>query len=122
MLPTAAIPKPRPHFPLRTALKLNQPRPSLSLITNFEKPIPLRMRFQAPQLGALGVTFTTFRALQFVSLVAIIGLTANFISEIVSARRDAPDVLVGTLVVVSPLSYLQKYQPAIQTSPLTNTH
>ncbi|KAK8034685.1 hypothetical protein PG993_009680 [Apiospora rasikravindrae] len=59
------------------------------------------MRFQAPQLGALGVTFTAFRGLQLVSLVAIIGLTANFISEIVSARRDAPDVLVGTLVVSS---------------------
>ncbi|KAK7953699.1 hypothetical protein PG996_014591 [Apiospora saccharicola] len=59
------------------------------------------MRFQAPQLGALGVAFTAFRGLQFVSLVAIIGLTANFISEIVSARRDAPDVLVGTLIVSS---------------------
>ncbi|KAK8065998.1 hypothetical protein PG997_012745 [Apiospora hydei] len=57
------------------------------------------MRFQAPQLGALGVTFTAFRGLQLVSLVAVVGLTANFISEIVSARRDAPDVLVGTLVV-----------------------
>ncbi|KAK8003062.1 hypothetical protein PG989_002781 [Apiospora arundinis] len=54
-----------------------------------------------PQLGALGVTFTAFRGFQFVSLIAIIGLVANFISEIVSARRDAPDVLIGTLVVSS---------------------
>ncbi|XXH06169.1 Epsin-3, clathrin recruitment and traffic between the Golgi and endosome [Hypoxylon texense] len=59
------------------------------------------MRFQAPQLGALGVTFTAFRAMQFVSLVAIIGITANFINEIVTSQRDAPDVLVGTLAVAS---------------------
>ncbi len=58
------------------------------------------MRFQTPQLGALGVTFTAFRAMQFVSLVAIIGLAANFINEIVSSQLDAPDVLVGTIVVV----------------------
>ncbi|KAI2604634.1 hypothetical protein GGR54DRAFT_454275 [Hypoxylon sp. NC1633] len=59
------------------------------------------MRFQAPQLGALGVAFTTFRAMQFVSLVAIVGMVANFINEIVSSQRDAPDVLVGTLAVAS---------------------
>ncbi|KAI0137765.1 hypothetical protein F4776DRAFT_108497 [Hypoxylon sp. NC0597] len=59
------------------------------------------MRFQAPQLGALGVTFTAFRTMQFVSLVAIIGIAANFINEIVTSQRDAPDVLVGTLAVAS---------------------
>lgn len=58
------------------------------------------MRFQAPQLGALGVTFTALRAGQLISLFTIIGLVANFINEIVSAQRDAPDVLIGTLVVV----------------------
>ncbi|KAI0127080.1 hypothetical protein BJ170DRAFT_428738 [Xylariales sp. AK1849] len=64
----------------------------------------LEMRFQAPQLGALGVTFTALRAMQFVSLIAIIGLTANFINEIVTAQRDAPDVLIGTLTVASTAS------------------
>ncbi|KAI1076240.1 hypothetical protein F5B20DRAFT_338313 [Whalleya microplaca] len=59
------------------------------------------MRFQAPQLGALGVTFTALRAMEFVSLVAILGLTANFLNEIVTAQREAPDVLIGTLVVAS---------------------
>ena len=58
------------------------------------------MRFQAPQLGALGVTFTAFRAMQFVSLVAIVGMTSNFINDIVTSNRDMPDVLVGTLSVV----------------------
>ncbi|KAI1843611.1 hypothetical protein JX265_007397 [Neoarthrinium moseri] len=62
------------------------------------------MRFQAPQLGALGVTFTALRAAQFLSLVAIIGLTANFINEIVTAQRDAPGVLIGTLTVASTAS------------------
>ncbi|KAI0170006.1 hypothetical protein GGR52DRAFT_491670 [Hypoxylon sp. FL1284] len=59
------------------------------------------MRFQAPQQGALGVTFTAFRAMQLVSLIVIIGITANFINEVVTSERDAPDVLVGTLVVGS---------------------
>ncbi|KAF3069717.1 hypothetical protein GL218_07831 [Daldinia childiae] len=59
------------------------------------------MRFQAPQLGALGVTFIAFRAMQFASLIAIIGITANFINEIVTLERDVPDVLVGTLAVAS---------------------
>ncbi|KAH9894665.1 hypothetical protein F4778DRAFT_784092 [Xylariomycetidae sp. FL2044] len=63
--------------------------------------IPLKMRFQAPQLGALGVTFTAFRAMQFVSLIAIVGLTANFINEFVTTQREVPDVLVGTLSVAS---------------------
>ncbi|KAI0799151.1 hypothetical protein GGR55DRAFT_518388 [Xylaria sp. FL0064] len=59
------------------------------------------MRFQSPQLGALGVTFTSLRALQFASLVAVVGLTANFINEFASSQRDVPDVLVGTVTVTS---------------------
>ncbi|KAI1327083.1 hypothetical protein F5Y16DRAFT_202517 [Xylariaceae sp. FL0255] len=59
------------------------------------------MRFQAPQLGALGVTFTALRGAQFVSLVGIIGLTANFISQFASSNRDVPEVLVGTVTVAS---------------------
>ncbi|OTB02659.1 hypothetical protein M426DRAFT_192399 [Hypoxylon sp. CI-4A] len=59
------------------------------------------MRFQAPQRGALDVTFIAFRAMEFASLIAIIGITANFISEIVSTQRDVPDVLVGTLATAS---------------------
>ncbi|KAI3334098.1 hypothetical protein F4824DRAFT_225001 [Ustulina deusta] len=59
------------------------------------------MRFQSPQLGALGVTFTSLRALQFLSLVTVVGLTANFINEFASSQRDVPDVLVGTITVTS---------------------
>ncbi|KAI0203540.1 hypothetical protein F4808DRAFT_457813 [Astrocystis sublimbata] len=59
------------------------------------------MRFQSPQLGALGVTFTALRALQFLSLVTVVGLTANFINEFASSQRQVPDVLVGTVTVTS---------------------
>ncbi|KAJ2985379.1 hypothetical protein NUW58_g5565 [Xylaria curta] len=59
------------------------------------------MRFQSPQLGALGVTFTAFRALQLLSLVTVVGLTANFINEFASSQREVPDVLVGTITVTS---------------------
>ncbi|GAO19011.1 uncharacterized protein UV8b_01158 [Ustilaginoidea virens] len=52
-----------------------------------------------PALGALGVTFTVMRALQAVALVTIIGLTSNFISEMVNASYVPPSPLVGTLVV-----------------------
>ncbi|KAK3898848.1 hypothetical protein C8A05DRAFT_46937 [Staphylotrichum tortipilum] len=57
------------------------------------------MRFQAPQLGALGVTFTIMRACQLASLIAIIGLCANFISEIATAEHNPPSELIGTLTV-----------------------
>ncbi|GKT97007.1 hypothetical protein Ct61P_14857 [Colletotrichum tofieldiae] len=54
----------------------------------------------APQLGALGHTFTAMRAMQFASLIAIIGMVSNFISEINGADALSPPVLIGTLVIV----------------------
>ncbi|KAI9753431.1 MAG: hypothetical protein M1815_006224 [Lichina confinis] len=59
-----------------------------------------------PNHGALGLSFTVVRALEFVSLVSIIGITANFISEIVGANAVPPSVLVGTLSVVCPDLFL----------------
>ncbi|KAI1809780.1 hypothetical protein GGS20DRAFT_580418 [Poronia punctata] len=59
------------------------------------------MRFQSPQLGALGVTFTALRAIQFLALVSVVGLTANFVNEFASSEREVPDVLVGTIAVTS---------------------
>ncbi|KAI9899091.1 hypothetical protein N3K66_005552 [Trichothecium roseum] len=52
-----------------------------------------------PAHGALGLTFTAMRAMQAVSLIAIIGLSGNFVSETVNAGYVAPSPLVGTLVV-----------------------
>jgi len=54
---------------------------------------------RGPNYGALGMAFTVVRALQAVSLIAIIGMTANFISEMVSSSTAPPSVLVGTLSV-----------------------
>lgn len=52
------------------------------------------------QFGALGATFKICRVLQAVSLIAVIGMTANFVAEIVKANAVAPPVLIGTLSVV----------------------
>lgn len=54
-----------------------------------------------PALGALGMTFTVMRFMQLISLITIIGISSNFISEVIAADYAAPSALVGTLVVVS---------------------
>jgi len=53
-----------------------------------------------PDHGVLGATFKATRALQVASLLAIIGITANFISEMVSAGATPPSVLVAILSIV----------------------
>ncbi|KDN68235.1 hypothetical protein CSUB01_09246 [Colletotrichum sublineola] len=100
--PPACIPFPPRRFPVRTALRLDNPRPKLTLVT----PASLARDFRrartmgsAPRLGALGHTFTAMRAMQFVSLVAVVGMVADFISEINGADAISPPVLVGTLVI-----------------------
>lgn len=55
----------------------------------------------APDFGALGATFKICRVLQAVSLIAVIGMTANFVAEIVSTKTAPPAVLIGTLSVSS---------------------
>ncbi|EAW10964.1 uncharacterized protein ACLA_066000 [Aspergillus clavatus NRRL 1] len=49
--------------------------------------------------GALGATFQIARIVQACSLIAIIGLTANFISEIVSRKATPPSAFIGTIAV-----------------------
>ncbi|KAI1907638.1 hypothetical protein LOZ53_001491 [Ophidiomyces ophidiicola] len=51
------------------------------------------------QYGAIGLTFKIVRILQAVCLIAIIGMTSNFISQMVSNNTNPPEVLVGTLSV-----------------------
>ncbi|RVX65892.1 hypothetical protein B0A52_10256 [Exophiala mesophila] len=53
-----------------------------------------------PDHGVLGITFKAARALEAASMIAIIGITANFISEMVSAGATPPPVLIGTLSIV----------------------
>lgn len=55
----------------------------------------------AGQDGALGATFKIVRMLQIISLLACIGMAANFISEMVTADDTPSKELVGTLSVVS---------------------
>lgn len=57
-------------------------------------------------MGALGATFTVVRAMQAISLITIIGLSANFIAEMVAADQSPFKVLIGTLSVVSSLPTL----------------
>lgn len=54
-----------------------------------------------PALGALGMTFTVMRVMQFISLITIIGISGNFVAEVVNADLNPPSALIGTLVVVS---------------------
>lgn len=53
------------------------------------------------QYGALGATFQIVRIFQAMCLIAIIGMTANFISQMVSNNLTPPNVLVGVISVVS---------------------
>ncbi|KAJ9616525.1 hypothetical protein H2200_000244, partial [Cladophialophora chaetospira] len=53
-----------------------------------------------PDHGALGATFKATRALQMASMIAIIGMTANFISEMVSAGATPPSLIVAILSIV----------------------
>lgn len=54
-----------------------------------------------PRYGALGATFQLARLFQACSLIAIIGMTAKFISSIVSNNATPPNILIGTISVVS---------------------
>jgi hypothetical protein len=53
-----------------------------------------------PDHGVLGATFKATRALQIASMIAIIGMTANFISEMVSAGATPPSLLIAILSIV----------------------
>ncbi|KAL8692065.1 MAG: hypothetical protein Q9218_002824 [Villophora microphyllina] len=52
-----------------------------------------------PNHGALGSTFKIVRILQALSLIAIIGMAAYFISQMIQHNNAPSEVLVGTLSV-----------------------
>ncbi|EMC99518.1 hypothetical protein BAUCODRAFT_339516 [Baudoinia panamericana UAMH 10762] len=56
-----------------------------------------------PDYGAapLAKTFLLARGLSLVAMICIVGLTANFVSEIVSSNVDPPREIVGTLTTTS---------------------
>lgn len=51
-------------------------------------------------MHALRATFQIARIFQACALIAVIGLTANFIAEIVKIDAQPPNVLIGTITVV----------------------
>jgi hypothetical protein len=57
--------------------------------------------------GALGATFQLARLFQTCSLIAAIGMTAKFISVIISNNGTPPDILIGTISVVCSLLTLR---------------
>lgn len=98
---SAILPFHAKHFPLRTARCSSRPRLSLVTPSATTTTTCTANMGAPPALGALGLTFTAMRGMQAIALITIIGLTSNFISEMVAASYEAPSALVGTLVVVS---------------------
>lgn len=54
-----------------------------------------------PDYGVLGATFKICRMLQAISLLACIGMAANFVSEMITQNDTPSTELVGTLSVAS---------------------
>ncbi|KAK5100620.1 hypothetical protein LTS08_005371 [Lithohypha guttulata] len=50
--------------------------------------------------GALGATLVLSRYAQAASMIAVIGMASNFITEMISANINPPEVLLGTLSIV----------------------
>lgn len=57
---------------------------------------------QVPDYGAapISATFLVVRLLQLICMVCLIGMTANFVSEIVTSNVQPAKEMVGALVVV----------------------
>lgn len=90
-------------------------RPSIPI--HYSNPVYSKM---SPRYGALGATFQLSRLFQACSLIAIIGMTAKFISVIINSNATPPNILIGIISVVSPtlLQYTTPYflQPIIPLS------
>lgn len=49
----------------------------------------------------LAKTFLIARGLSLIAMIAIVGMTAHFVSQLVDSNIDPPREIVGTLSVVS---------------------
>jgi hypothetical protein len=56
--------------------------------------------------GMLGALFQIVRLFQAASLIAAIGMAANFVAEMINANTTPPNILIGVLSVVS--TYIQR--------------
>jgi hypothetical protein len=102
--PRTPSPKPQPKAP-EPYRSSPIPKPDLK-----RQSTPL-VNMPGPAFGALGASFTVTRAMQAVCLISIIGMTANFIAEMVASNQSPPHVLIGTLSVVRlpPLFFFCKH-------------
>lgn len=50
--------------------------------------------------GAVGATFSLCRLFSVVSLIAVIGMTSNFVSSMIQAQLTPPNILITVLSVV----------------------
>jgi hypothetical protein len=82
------------------------PGPKYSLFVVEKDPTPSQFKpnkawkMPVQRSGALETTFAVSRGVQIISLIAIIGMSANFIAEMVNTNQSPPHVLIGTLTVV----------------------
>jgi hypothetical protein len=61
--------------------------------------------FRKSRHGILGVSYQFLRVAQFITLIIIIGLAANFVAKMIEAKANPPSLVVAILSLVS-LSYL----------------
>lgn len=63
---------------------------------------PKPTNMPVPEYGAapLAKTFVLVRGLSLICMIAIVGMTANFVAEIIGSSVEPPKEIVGTLVVV----------------------
>lgn len=54
--------------------------------------------------GILGDSYQLLRVAQFITLIIIIGLTANFVAKMVQANATPPSLVVAILSLVSHIS------------------
>lgn len=72
-----------------------------------------------PDYGAapLAKTFMLMRGLSGVAMIAIVGMTANFVAQIVSTNVDPPREVVATLSIVSFVPLTQRYKHTLTGAP-----
>lgn len=55
--------------------------------------------------GILGDSYQFLRVAQFITLVIIIGLSANFVAKMIEAKANPPSLVVAILSLVSHSSF-----------------
>lgn len=75
-----------------------------------------KMSFSNTSSAPLAKTFLISRAFSLVAMIAVVGITAHFVSQLVDSNIDPPREIVGTLSVVSFSTSLSTRSQAIFTN------